>query len=44
MHFELTIADCHFAYRRRTEAIAAEAALDGLHVVRASVPAQRRPR
>src|SRR5450756_2763322 len=37
-HFELDIADGHFAWRRRTDAIAAEAALDGLYVVRTSVP------
>src|SRR5450759_2893642 len=40
-HFELDIADGHFAWRRRTDAIAAEAALDGLYVVRTSVPAER---
>lgn len=40
-HFELDIAERHFAYRRRTEAIAAEAALDGLYVVRTSLPAER---
>lgn len=40
-HLELEIADGHFAYRRRAEAIAAEAALDGLYVVRTSVPAER---
>jgi len=40
-HFELTIADGVFAYRRRTDAIAAEAALDGLYVVRTSVSAER---
>jgi hypothetical protein len=40
-HFELDIADGAFAYRRRTEAIAAEAALDGLYVVRTSVPVER---
>jgi hypothetical protein len=40
-HFELDIAEGVFAYRRRTEAIAAEAALDGLYVVRTSVPAER---
>jgi len=40
-HVELDIADGVFAYRRRTEAIAAEAALDGLYVVRTSVPAER---
>ena len=36
-HFELDIAEGVFAYRRRTDAIAAEAALDGLYVVRTSV-------
>jgi len=40
-HVELDIADGHFAWRRRTDAIAAEAALDGLYVVRTSVPAER---
>ncbi|MEK7522193.1 MAG: IS1634 family transposase, partial [Patescibacteria group bacterium] len=40
-HFELDIADGVFAARRRTEAIAAEAALDGLYVVRTSVSAER---
>ena len=40
-HFELDIADGSFAYRRRAAAIAAEAALDGLYVVRTSVPAER---
>ncbi len=40
-HIELDIADGHFAYRRRAEAIAAEAALDGLYVVRTSVGPER---
>jgi hypothetical protein len=40
-HFELDIAEGHFAYRRREPAIAEEAALDGLYVVRTSVPASR---
>jgi len=40
-HFELEIADGVFAYRRRTDAIAAEAALDGLYVVRTSVGPER---
>ena len=40
-HFELDIGEARFGYRRRTEAIAAEAALDGLYVVRTSVPAER---
>ena len=37
-HFELDIADESFAYRRKDEAIEAEAALDGLYVVRTSLP------
>ena len=40
-HFELDIAEGVFTYRRRTDAIAAEAALDGLYVVRTSVPPER---
>jgi len=36
-HFELSVADGVFTYRRRTDAIAAEAALDGLYVIRTSV-------
>jgi hypothetical protein len=40
-HVELDIADGRFAYRRRQAAIAQEAALDGLYVVRTSVPAER---
>jgi hypothetical protein len=40
-HVELEIADGHFTYRRRTDAISAEAALDGLYVVRTSVTADR---
>ncbi len=40
-HFELDIAEGVFAYRRRTDAIAAEAALDGLYVVRTSVSSDR---
>jgi Transposase DDE domain len=40
-HFELEVADGVFAARRRTDAIAAEAALDGLYVVRTSVPEER---
>jgi Transposase DDE domain len=40
-HFELDIADGVFAAHRRTEAIAAEAALDGLYVVRTSVGPER---
>jgi len=40
-HFELTITDDSFAFARLTEAIAAEAALDGLYIIRTSVKAQR---
>lgn len=40
-HFDLVIADGSFAYARRAHAIAAEAALDGLYVIRTSVPAER---
>jgi hypothetical protein len=36
-HFELGIGDGSFAFARRTDAIAAEAALDGLYVIRTSV-------
>lgn len=39
-HFELTIEDESFTYRRLDEKIAEEAALDGLYVVRTSVPAE----
>jgi transposase len=36
-HFELTIEDDSFSYRRLDEQIASEAALDGLYVVRTSL-------
>jgi hypothetical protein len=39
-HFELTIADDAFSYARKTEQIAAEAALDGIYVVRTSESAE----
>jgi len=42
-HFELAIADASFAFARKTEAIAAEAALDGLYVIRSSLPADGFP-
>ena len=38
-HFTLDIADSRFAFARKTEAIAAEATLDGIYVVRTSLPA-----
>ena len=40
-HFELDIGDGQFAYRRKADAIAAEAVLDGLYVVRTSVGPER---
>ncbi len=38
-HYDLTITDASFAYRRREADIAAEARLDGIYVIRTSVPA-----
>ena len=38
-HFEIEIADTTFSYQRKAEAIAAEAALDGLYVIRTSLAA-----
>ena len=40
-HFALTITDTTLAFARKTEAIAAEAALDGLYILRTSVNAER---
>src|SRR6266571_1703581 len=40
-HFALTITETTLAYPRKRETIAAEAALDGLYVIRTSVPAQQ---
>ena len=40
-HFELLITDDHLGVARRTDAIAAEAALDGLYILRTSVPPDR---
>ncbi len=37
-HYELTITDTSFTYRRQEEAIATEARLDGIYVVRTNVP------
>jgi len=36
-HFDLQITDASFAYQRRGDQIAAEAALDGIYVIRTSV-------
>jgi len=40
-HFELTITDTTFAFRRRADSIATESALDGLYVIRTSLSAQQ---
>src|SRR6185437_4809201 len=37
-HVTLTITDASFTFTRNTEAIAAEAALDGIYVLRTSLP------
>ena len=38
-HFQLSIGDTAFAFQRTHDSIAAEAALDGLYIIRTSVPA-----
>ena len=40
-HFTLDIQDRSFAFQRQVERIAAEAALDGIYVIRTSLPATR---
>jgi hypothetical protein len=40
-HFELEITEATFAYKRKDAAIAAEAALDGLYVIRTSLSAKQ---
>jgi hypothetical protein len=40
-HFELEITDGHFAYTRKTDQIATEAALDGLYVIRTTCKQQQ---
>jgi hypothetical protein len=40
-HFVIAIADGHFGFRRDAETISAEARLDGLYVIRTSVPAEQ---
>ena len=37
-HFELSVGEATFSFHRKTEAIAAEAALDGIYVVRTNLP------
>ena len=39
-HFELSITDTGLAWRRRDDAIAAEARLDGIYVIRTNLPAE----
>jgi transposase len=38
-HFELAISEAAFSFQRKSDSIAAEAALDGLYIIRTSVPA-----
>ena len=40
-HFSIEIGEGHFGFRRRTEQIAAETRLDGIYVIRTSVPAEQ---
>ena len=40
-HFELTITDAALTWRRKDAAIMAEAALDGLYVIRTSLAAEQ---
>jgi hypothetical protein len=40
-HFDLSITDTSFGYARNAERIAMEAALDGLYIIRTSVPAEQ---
>jgi transposase len=42
-HFKLTITNASFRYERDEQAITAEAALDGIYVVRTTVSAERMP-
>ncbi|MBV9891034.1 MAG: IS1634 family transposase [Rhizobacter sp.] len=40
-HFELTITETALSWRRRDDVIASEAALDGLYVIRTSLPSEQ---
>ena len=40
-HFALEISEGHFSYARRTAHVEAEAALDGIYVIRTNVPAEK---
>ncbi len=39
-HFEISITDAEFSFKRKAEAIAQEAELDGIYVIRTSEPRQ----
>jgi hypothetical protein len=39
-HFELEIGEATFSFRRKADSIVAEAALDGIYIIRTSVPAK----
>src|SRR5262249_38652929 len=39
-HFQISIEENQFSYQRRQDQIQAEAALDGIYVIRTSVPTQ----
>jgi transposase len=40
-HFEFTVGEGRFSYKRNEESIAAEAALDGFYIIRTSVPEEK---
>ena len=40
-HFELSIEDNHFSYRRKAESIQREAEVDGIYIIRTSEPPSR---
>jgi transposase len=40
-HFELTIGPGAFSFQRKTEGIAAEAALNGVYIIRTSISAEQ---
>jgi len=42
-HFTLAIGEGHFGFERKTEEIGAEAALDGIYVIRTNVPEEKLP-
>lgn len=42
-HFDLSIDDAHFGFTRQAEQIAAEAALDGIYILRTTVDSQACP-